>query len=95
MRSRRTREAALLLLAAVPPVLEAAVLVGVGLRAAHERLIGFLAGDRIDQPRREYRLYQRLGAAWQPPPLALSVNPTWSATREADPAFTGRICEAR
>ncbi|WP_319464198.1 hypothetical protein [Micromonospora sp. RTP1Z1] len=66
-----------------------------GRRAAEVRVVDFLAGDKIDQPRREYDLFQRLGAAWQPPPLALSLNPVWSATREADPAFTGRICEAR
>ncbi|MGC1211227.1 MAG: hypothetical protein WA890_08215 [Micromonospora sp.] len=66
-----------------------------GRRAAEARVVDFLAGDEIDRPRREYRLLQRLGAAWQPPPLALSVNPIWSATREADPAFTGRVCQAR
>ncbi|GAA4561819.1 hypothetical protein GCM10023176_01280 [Micromonospora coerulea] len=64
-------------------------------QAAETRVVSFLAGDEVDRPRREYRLLQRLGAAWQPPPLAVSVNPVWSATREADPAFTGKICEAR
>ena len=64
-------------------------------RAADTQVVAFLAGDEMDQPRREYGLLQRLGAAWQPPPLALSVNPIWSATREADPAFTGRVCGPR
>ena len=59
------------------------------------RVVDFLAGKRIGGPRREYDLLQRLGAAWQAPPLALSSNPVWSATREADPAFSGRLCEAR
>ena len=64
-------------------------------RAADTQVVAFLAGDEMDQPRREYGLLQRLGAAWQPPPLALSINPIWSATREADPAFTGRVCGPR
>ncbi|MFI7574759.1 hypothetical protein [Micromonospora sp. NPDC049497] len=64
-------------------------------REVHDRLVDFLTGDMTTRPREEYALLQRLGAAWQPPPLALSVNPVWAAGREADPAFTGRICEAR
>ncbi|MFE9691141.1 hypothetical protein [Micromonospora sp. NPDC005806] len=67
----------------------------VGRRAAENRVIDFLAGGRIDQPRREYDLFQRLGSAWQAPSLALGLNPVWAAEREADPAFTGRICEPR
>lgn len=64
-------------------------------RVAETRVVSFLAGDEVDRPRREYLLLQRLGAAWQPPPLAVSLNPVWSATREADPAFTGHICGPR
>ncbi|MGR6318102.1 hypothetical protein [Micromonospora soli] len=67
----------------------------IGRRAAEERVVDFLAGGHVDQPRREYALLQRLGAAWQAPPLALVLNPVWAAEREADPAFTGRICEPR
>ncbi|WP_245719147.1 hypothetical protein [Micromonospora rhizosphaerae] len=66
-----------------------------GRRAAEVRVMDFLAGDPVEQPRREYGLLQRLGAAWQPPPLALPLNPVWSPEREADPALTGRICEPR
>ncbi|MGW5670710.1 hypothetical protein [Micromonospora sp. NPDC003776] len=67
----------------------------VGRRVAEDRVVDFLAGGRIHQPRREYDLFQRLGAAWQAPPLALVVNPVWAADREGDPAFTGRICQPR
>jgi hypothetical protein len=67
----------------------------IGQRMVEDRVIAFLAGERVDQPRREYALLQRLGAAWQAPPLALSLNPVWSANREGDPARTGRVCEAR
>ncbi|MGC5020706.1 hypothetical protein [Micromonospora sp. DT47] len=66
-----------------------------GRRASQSRVVAFLAGEKVDVPRREYDLFQRLGAAWQAPSLALSINPVWAATREADPAFTGRICEPR
>ncbi|MGS2616305.1 hypothetical protein ACVCAH_17530 [Micromonospora sp. LZ34] len=55
----------------------------------------FLANEPVQQIRPEYQLIQQLGAAWQAPPLALGLNPIWSASREADPAFSGRICEAR
>ncbi|MET7967464.1 hypothetical protein [Micromonospora sp. NPDC005305] len=67
----------------------------IGQRLAQKRVVDFLAGGRVDEPRREYRLLQRLGAAWQAPPLALAVNPVWAAAREGDPAFSGRICEPR
>ena len=56
------------------------------------RLIGVLSGEQINEPRREYRLLQRLAAAWQTPPLALSVNPVWRSAGQPDPAFTGQIC---
>lgn len=57
------------------------------------RLVGFLAGEMLNQTRREYTLLQRLAAAWQAPPLVISVNPVWRSFRENDPAFTGRICQ--
>jgi hypothetical protein len=79
------------------PVLQLSAFHGglLGQEAAHERIIDFLAGQSIAQSRMEYRLLQRVGAAWQPPPLALNVNPVWAAAREGDPSFTGRICEGR
>ncbi|MFG3581419.1 alpha/beta fold hydrolase [Micromonospora chersina] len=67
----------------------------IGQRLAQERVVDFLAGGRVDEPRREYRLLQRLGAAWQAPPLPLALNPVWAADREGDPAFSGKICEPR
>ncbi|QGN49993.1 hypothetical protein ACN26Y_29685 [Micromonospora sp. WMMD558] len=60
-----------------------------------DRVLNFLSGEPVQRAQVEYALLQRLGAAWQPPPLALRLNPVWAAGREADPAFTGRICEAR
>ncbi|MFG2055168.1 hypothetical protein ACGFI9_14145 [Micromonospora sp. NPDC048930] len=79
------------------PVFEAPAFHGglLGQRTVEDRVVAFLAGEPVEQPRREYRLLQRLGAAWQAPPLLLTVNPLWSATREADPAQTGRVCEPR
>ncbi|MEV0426229.1 hypothetical protein [Micromonospora sp. NPDC050495] len=67
----------------------------IGRQVAEDRVVDFLAGDQIDAPRREYRLLQRLGAAWQAPPLPLMLNPVWAAGREGDPAFSGRICQPR
>ncbi|MER6593331.1 hypothetical protein ABT214_16050 [Micromonospora purpureochromogenes] len=67
----------------------------VGERAVEDQVVAFLAGEPVEMPRPEYGLLQRLGAAWQAPPLALMLNPIWSATREGDPAMTGRICEPR
>ncbi|MGC5017624.1 hypothetical protein [Micromonospora sp. DT47] len=66
-----------------------------GRRTAEDRVVAFLAGEPVEHPRREYQTLQRLGAAWQAPPLAVSLNPIWSATREGDPARTGRVCEPR
>ncbi|MGK5444369.1 hypothetical protein ACSNN7_21470 [Micromonospora sp. URMC 105] len=67
----------------------------VGDPAVEDRVVAFLAGEPVEMSRREYGLLQRLGAAWQTPPLALTLNPVWSATREGDPAMTGRVCEPR
>ncbi|NJP35735.1 hypothetical protein [Micromonospora thermarum] len=61
----------------------------------YEQTINFLAGEEVEQPIRVYEVVQRLGAAWQPPPLVLDVHPLWSVGREGDPARSGRICEAR
>lgn len=67
----------------------------IGRPASHARAVDFLSGDSLHMPRREYGVLQRLGAAWQAPPLALSLNPMWSATREGDPSSSGRICQSR
>ncbi|MEU5551501.1 hypothetical protein ABZ738_17165 [Micromonospora sp. NPDC047793] len=57
-----------------------------------ERLVAFLSGESIEQERDEYPLLQRLGAAWQAPPLAIAANPAWAAFQQPDPAFTGKVC---
>ncbi|TDC76494.1 hypothetical protein E1193_23815 [Micromonospora sp. KC606] len=67
----------------------------VGGQTVGDRVTDFLAGDPVRRPRQEYELLQRLGAAWQAPSLAASLNPIWAATREGDPARTGQICESR
>ncbi|HEX2771727.1 MAG TPA: hypothetical protein VHN18_04765 [Micromonosporaceae bacterium] len=83
-------------LARIPVVQMAAFHGGLlGEQVAHDMVIDFLAGEAVDQGRREYVLLQRLGAAWQPPPLPLAINPIWAADREGDSSFTGRICEGR
>ncbi|WP_211842065.1 alpha/beta hydrolase [Salinispora arenicola] len=58
-------------------------------------VLDFLSGESVQRSQVQYEVLQRFGAPWQPPPLALVINPVWKAGREADPAFTGRICEAR
>ncbi|MCW3841280.1 hypothetical protein ONA70_14345 [Micromonospora yasonensis] len=79
------------------PVFQAPALHGglVGERSVEDHVTAFLAGAQVAQAAGEYELLQRLGAAWQAPPLLLSLNPLWSATREADPAQSGRVCEPR
>ncbi|QOC92018.1 hypothetical protein [Micromonospora craniellae] len=57
-----------------------------------DRLVAFLSGEPIRQERDEYPLLQRLGSAWQAPPLAIEANPAWAAFRQPDPAFTGQVC---
>ncbi|WKU03375.1 hypothetical protein [Micromonospora sp. HUAS LYJ1] len=59
------------------------------------RLVAFLSGEPIHQRREEYPFLQRLGAAWQAPPLAIAANPAWSDSRQPDPAFTGKVCQPR
>ncbi|MFC4145259.1 hypothetical protein ACFO0M_03245 [Micromonospora mangrovi] len=68
----------------------------IGRQVAQQRLIDVLASGRAVKLRRaEYAPLQRLSAAWQAPPLALSVNPAWRDRRAPDPAFTGRVCQGR
>ncbi|MGC1211228.1 MAG: hypothetical protein WA890_08220 [Micromonospora sp.] len=67
-----------------------------GRQAVDAGVVDFLAGKPIDEPRREYRLLQRLGAGWQPPPLALGVNPLWRGpgrTTRPSPAASARPAE--
>ncbi|WP_280841615.1 hypothetical protein [Micromonospora sp. A200] len=79
------------------PVVEVPALHGglLSRRSIHERAIAFLSGEPVSQPWRGYELLQRLGAAWQAPPLVLALNPIWVTTREGDPALSGRICRPR
>ncbi|WP_233558967.1 hypothetical protein [Micromonospora radicis] len=57
-----------------------------------DRLIAFLSGEPVHHQLDEYGLLQRLGAAWQAPPLAIAANPAWAEFRQPDPAFTGQVC---
>ncbi|MEU5552565.1 hypothetical protein ABZ738_22575 [Micromonospora sp. NPDC047793] len=58
-----------------------------------DRLLAFLSGEPIRHERDEYPLLQRLGAAWQAPPLPIAANPAWSRFQQPDPAFTGKVCQ--
>ncbi|MFF5175846.1 hypothetical protein ACFY3U_24930 [Micromonospora sp. NPDC000089] len=66
-----------------------------GRQGTQQRIIDVLQGASPEGPRKEYALLQHLGAAWQTPPLAISVNPAWRDVRQPDPAFSGRICQGR
>lgn len=57
-----------------------------------DRLLAFLSGEPIQHELDEYPFLQRLGAAWQAPPLPIAANPAWSHFRQPDPAFTGKVC---
>ncbi|MEV0805373.1 hypothetical protein [Micromonospora sp. NPDC050200] len=59
------------------------------------RLVNFLAGEPVSRPLRGYALLQETAAAWQAPPLPLSVNPAWRGDGLPDPAFTARVCQPR
>ena len=65
----------------------------IGKPLVEDRIVDFLRGESFEKPRREYSFLQRLGAPWQAPPLALSVNPVWRGSGQADPGFTGRVCQ--
>ena len=66
----------------------------IGRRSVQNQLVNVLEGRLPAGQRREYSLFQRLGAAWQAPPLAVSINPAWRDVREPDPSFSGRICQS-
>ncbi|MBY8873976.1 hypothetical protein K7640_19290 [Micromonospora sp. PLK6-60] len=58
----------------------------------NDRLVDYLAGADINAPRQEYPLYQLVGAAWQAPGLAVTINPAWRPS--PGPPFTQqRICQ--
>ncbi|MFI9638822.1 esterase/lipase family protein [Micromonospora sp. NPDC051925] len=61
-------------------------------RQVQDRLVDFLLGKPIGQHRGEYPWLQRLGAAWQAPPLPIAANPAWADNPQPDPAFTGKVC---
>ncbi|MEU1811793.1 esterase/lipase family protein [Micromonospora aurantiaca (nom. illeg.)] len=58
-------------------------------------LVTFLAGEPIHHTRIEYPALQMLGAAWQAPPLLISVNPLWDHYTWPDPALTKDMCRPR
>lgn len=68
-----------------------------GRTVAQQRLVRILEGAVVNERRREYGPLQRLSAAWQAPPLALSVNPVWRAGsgRVVDTARTGLVCRTK
>ena len=66
----------------------------IGRRSVQSQIVIVLEGGLPSGQRREYTLFQRLGAAWQAPPLAVSVNPAWRDVRQPDQAFSGRICQS-
>ncbi|TCC00436.1 hypothetical protein E0H26_01725 [Micromonospora zingiberis] len=43
------------------------------------QIIDFLSGANLQRPRSEYGVLQRVGSAWQAPPLVVSLNPVWRA----------------
>ncbi|MFU8875313.1 hypothetical protein [Micromonospora sp. SL4-19] len=59
-----------------------------------EHLLNFLEGESVSQPEGGYTQLQEFSAAWQAPPLALSLNPVWRAEHLPDPAFTGKVCQS-
>ncbi|WDZ82557.1 hypothetical protein [Micromonospora cathayae] len=63
-----------------------------GRNLVQSSLISFLEGKQVQRIRSDYGLIQRLGAAWQAPPLPLAANPAWAGDPQPDPAFTGRVC---
>ncbi|MBO4207166.1 hypothetical protein GSF22_14280 [Micromonospora echinofusca] len=65
----------------------------IGRAVAQRRLVEILRGVAVEDRRAEYAPLQRLAAAWQAPPLALSLNPVWRDPTGPDPARTGKVCE--
>lgn len=63
----------------------------IGREMVQNRLVDILSGQDINAPRAEYQAFQQLGAAWQAPGLALSINLAWREVRKPYPAFTGEI----
>lgn len=64
-----------------------------GQQAITDRAIDFLSGRTPQSVRREYGTFQLLGAAWQVPSLAVTVNPVWRGHVSPGPAFSpSRLC---
>jgi hypothetical protein len=77
------------------PVVQVPTLHGgiIGRSDANDLLIDFLAGEDIDRRRGEFRLLQRLGAAWHAPALAIELNPVWRPTAPPGRPFApSRFC---
>ncbi|MFC7547241.1 serine aminopeptidase domain-containing protein [Plantactinospora sp. GCM10030261] len=66
-----------------------------GRPVVQDRIFSYLGGEELNRPTGEYTVLQRLSAAWQAPPLFLSLNPAWADNEGPDPARTGRICQPR
>ncbi|SCG66423.1 hypothetical protein [Micromonospora humi] len=77
------------------PVYEVPALHGglLGQQMITDRAIDFLSGDNLQSKRREYGTFQLLGAAWQVPALAVTINPVWRGHVSPGPPFSrGRLC---
>jgi hypothetical protein len=58
----------------------------------NDRIVEFLAGEPVAEPRAEYPVLQRLGAAWQAPGLAVTLNPVWRDQVDPGAPFGPRLC---
>ncbi|WP_405091262.1 hypothetical protein OG767_28670 [Micromonospora sp. NBC_01392] len=77
------------------PVYEVPALHGglLGEKTITDRAIAFLSGEDIRSRRREYGTFQQLGAAWQAPTLAITLNHVWRGHVPPGPPFSQtRLC---
>ncbi|WP_431931721.1 hypothetical protein [Micromonospora sp. RP3T] len=77
------------------PVYEVPALHGglLGEKTITDRAIAFLSGEDIRSQRREYGTFQLLGAAWQAPTLAITINHVWRGHVPPGPPFSqARLC---
>ncbi len=63
-----------------------------GRATVSNEMVDFLSGQNLERPRREYGVMQRLGSAWQAPPLTITLNPVW---RERLPPGQGSFLQQR
>jgi hypothetical protein len=64
-----------------------------GRPSVQAELVQFLQAELPGTPQPlDYSVFQRLGAAWQPPTLALALNPVWRGAQRPDPARGQRAC---